>query len=131
MRKRYKLNFGSFEIKNNIIYGYINDGEHIHLERIQELQEIIELHFSNKTFGYISVRNSSYSIDPTIYGFLSELPNLSCFAIVYPDYIGNSNYELEKHFYHGQIRRFQDVEHAADWVMERNSITDFAKDTTP
>lgn len=131
MRKKYEFDFGLFEFENNVVYGHIKSGSHISLSHVSQLLELSEIHFKQRTFGYISVRSTSYSIDPTVYGYLNQIANLSSIAVVFPSCKRIRDISLEKHFFNGYMRRFENLEMAKAWVFERNSISEFAKNTTP
>lgn len=115
--KIYELDFGNIEVYSNVAVGIVNDGIDFNLEHISALINIAEIHFSNKNFGYISLRRNSYALDPSVYKYLKELPNLKGIAIVSDNELFKHNFKIEKYFYGNKMKLFQNVDSASEWVQ--------------
>lgn len=115
--KIYELDFGNIEVYSNVAVGIVNDGIDFNLEHISALINIAEIHFSNKNFGYISLRKNSYALDPSVYKYLKELPNLKGIAIVSDNELFKHNFKIEKYFYGNKMKLFKNVDSASEWVQ--------------
>jgi len=115
--KIYELDFGNIEVYSNLAVGIVNDGVDFNLEHISALINIAEIHFSNKNFGYISLRKNSYALDPSVYKYLKELPNLKGIAIVSDNELFKHNFKIEKYFYGNSMKLFKNVDLASEWIQ--------------
>ncbi|NKI28329.1 STAS/SEC14 domain-containing protein [Arenibacter sp. 6A1] len=117
--KEYMLESGLVKVYNDYVISIFNEGTTITLERLLQLLRIMEIHYENKNFGYISIRKNSYAIDPMIYSYLRELDCLKAFAIVSVKEIDMYNFNIEKLFYKKPMKFFIDQENALTWVKRR------------
>lgn len=115
--KNYELDFGNIEVYSNVAVGIVNDGVDFNLEQISALINIAEIHFSHKAFGYISLRKNSYALDPSIYKYLKELPNLKGIAIVSNNELFKHNFKIEKYFYGNKMKLFKNTDTATEWIQ--------------
>lgn len=121
--KCYKLEIGEVVVYEDFMVAKLNEGIILTLERTFELIGISEIHFRDKNFGYITLRDNSYSIDPTIYIHIKNLSNLKAFAIVSAKAADKHNFKIEKHFFEPKpMRLFDTKEEAILWV-KRQLIT--------
>lgn len=117
--REYKLDVGTVQVFDNYLVGNFDEGSTITLERAYQIIGISEIHFRGKDFGFISLRQNSYAIDPTIYTYLRQLDNLKAFAIVSVKEIDMHNFKIEKLFYKKQMKFFIEFDNALAWVKRR------------
>ncbi|NJB70417.1 hypothetical protein GGR42_000879 [Saonia flava] len=117
--REYHLDIGIVQVYDNYMVSTINEGATLSLERAYQIIGIAEIHFRDKNFGYISLRQNSYAIDPTIYNYIREIENLKAFAIVSVKEIDMHNFNIEKLFYKKQMKFFIKYENALQWVKRR------------
>ncbi len=120
--REYHLDIGKVQVFENYMVLIFDEGATLTLERAYQIIGISEIHFREKLFGIISLRNHSYAIDPTIYNYLRELKNLKAFAIVSVKEIDMHNFKIEKLFYKKAMKFFIDFENALAWVKRRASV---------
>ncbi len=114
MYKKTRLSFCTIEIYEHTIVGTIDDGVDLTLEKSSEIIEVAINHFKSEPFVYIANRRHSYSVDPIIYKYNSELKNLKGFAIVI-DNLYDNTIEIEKIFSHKPIDTFESLDDALAW----------------
>lgn len=117
--REYKLDVGKVQVYDNYMVASFDEGSTITLERAYQIIGISEIHFRGKDFGFISLRQNSYAIDPTIYTYLRQLENLKAFAIVSVKEIDMHNFKIEKLFYKKQMKFFIEFDNALTWVKKR------------
>lgn len=117
--KEYHLDIGRVQVFKNHLVAIFDEGATVTLERAYQIIGISEIHFRDKNFGYISLRQNSYAIDPTIYTYLRELKNLKAFAIVSVKEMDMHNFKIEKLFYKKPMKIFIDYNNALKWVKRR------------
>src|SRR5690606_11182643 len=115
--KIYELDFGNIEVYSNLAVGIVNDGIDFNLEHISALINIAEIHFGSKDFGYISLRKNSYALDPSVYKYLKELPNLKGIAIVSNNELFKHNFKIEKYFFGNNMKLFKNIDSANEWIQ--------------
>ncbi|WP_405206084.1 hypothetical protein [Aquimarina sp. LLG6339-5] len=114
----YLLDFGLIEIFEDYIKVTINEGVTVSPEHNDVLLEMVEKHYKNKAFLYLTHRINSYSVNPTIYLETAKIENLIGFAVVSDNPIQIKQTKLEKAFFNKELRRFDDVESALQWKNE-------------
>ncbi|WP_224483181.1 STAS/SEC14 domain-containing protein [Robertkochia aurantiaca] len=119
--KTHRLEIGTFHIYPRHVIGILDEGVDINLENFHQLIALAEMHFEFKKFSYISFRTNSYSLDPTLYGYLEHLENLKGIAIVSHRERDHHSYKVEKYFCKKRMKIFRDLNHAVTWA---NSIID-------
>lgn len=117
--REYQLEIGKVQVFDNYMVSIFDEGATLTLERAYQIIGISEIHFRNKSFGFISLRKNSYAIDPTIYNYLKELENLKAFAIVSVKEIDMHNFKIEKLFYKKPMKFFIEYDNALKWVKRR------------
>ena len=85
------------------------------------LISIAEKYFKDSSFGYITHRINSYSVDPRIYFETSKIENLVAFAIVSSKKIDKSNAEIEKLFFKKPFKHFVELDDAIKWIHTKVS----------
>ncbi|WP_340066621.1 STAS/SEC14 domain-containing protein [Ascidiimonas aurantiaca] len=115
--KKYELEIGKVEVYKNYMIAYLNEGIILSLERAYELNGISEIHFGNRDFAYIAVRNHSYSVDPFIYTHTKKIKNLKAFAVVSKMELLKHSFKIEQHFFGDKpMKMFNNIEEALQWV---------------
>ena len=118
MKKLYKLKFGEVHIHDFYVKAIIAEGVIIDKKNSDTIIELAVKHFPKNSFGYITHRIHSYSVDPTVYKDVAEIKNLVGFAIV----TGNSkrlkNSDFEQFFIKKPSKAFKELEDAIVWVKE-------------
>jgi len=117
--REYQLEIGKIQVYDNYMVSIFDEGATLTLERAFQIIGISEIHFRNKSFGYISLRKHSYAVDPTVYTYLRELDNLKAFAIVSLKEIDMHNFKIEKLFYKKAMKFFIEYDNALTWVKRR------------
>ena len=117
--KEYHLDIGKVQVFKNHLVAIFDEGATLTLERAYQIIGISEIHFRERNFGYISLRQNSYAIDPTIYNYLRELKNLKALAIVSVKEMDMHNFKIEKLFYKKPMKLFVDYNNAKKWVKRR------------
>ena len=117
--KEYHLDIGKVQVFKNHLVAIFDEGATLTLERAYQIIGISEIHFRDRNFGYISLRQNSYAIDPTIYNYLRELKNLKALAIVSVKEMDMHNFKIEKLFYKKPMKLFVDYNNAKKWVKRR------------
>ncbi|PKA99573.1 hypothetical protein B0O79_3285 [Flavobacteriaceae bacterium MAR_2009_75] len=117
--REYQLDVGKVQVYENYMVALFDEGATLTLERVYQIIGISEIHFRNKSFGYISLRKNSFAVDPTIYTYLRQLENLKAFAIVSVKEIDMHNFKIEKLFYKKPMKFFIEYDNALKWVKRR------------
>tara|TARA_R100001132_G_C3254297_1_gene80399 strand:+ start:625 stop:993 length:369 start_codon:yes stop_codon:yes gene_type:complete len=118
LKKLYKLKFGEVHIHDFYVKAVIAEGAIIDKKNSDAIIELAVKHFPKDSFGYITQRIHSYSVDPTVYKDVAEIKNLVGFAIV----TGNSkrlkNSDFERFFIKKPSKAFKELDEAIRWVKE-------------
>ncbi|MBW1296779.1 STAS/SEC14 domain-containing protein [Aquimarina litoralis] len=114
----YKTDFGLAEIYDDYIKVIINEGITVTPEDNNTLLEMVNNHFKNKPFVYISHRIHSYSINPIVYFETAKIKTLVGLAVVSNDPIQKSQTQIEKTFFNKEFKHFNDMDAALAWKAE-------------
>ena len=118
MNRSVDLGIGVLEFYDHFVIGLVNpDIDFGQSERLLFLMACLE-HFKEKPFGYISVRTSSYSINPLIYMELNKVESLKAFAVVYYSLLVKGNAQLEGQFYKKPFGIFDTQSEAINWILQ-------------
>ncbi len=117
--QEYRLETALVQVFENYMVVIFDEGSTLTLERAYQIIGISEIHFRGKDFGYISWRQNSYAVDPTVYTYLRQLENLKAFAIVSIKEIDMHNFKIEKLFYKKQMKFFIEYDNALVWIKQR------------
>lgn len=112
----YNLPSAELFIFDEFLVCQIREGMEIHPEHSQNLNEIIQKHFSGKNIVYVSNRVNSYSVDPLTYVETEKIPNLVAIAMVPETPIMKQNAEFEKNFFDKPYEIFDTLSQAIQWV---------------
>ena len=102
--REYQLDIGKVQVFEDYMVSIFDEGSTITKERVFQIIGIMEIHFRNKNFGYISLRKNSYAIDPMVYNQIREIENIKAFAVVSIKEIDMHNFNFEKLFYYETVR---------------------------
>ncbi|MFC5044982.1 hypothetical protein ACFSTE_20840 [Aquimarina hainanensis] len=111
----YNFDFCAAEIHSDYIKTIINEGATIVPEHNKILKQVVDLHFQDKPFVYITHRVNSYSVNPTVYIETSKIPNLIAFAVVSDNPMQETLTQLEKPFFKKEFALFRTMEDALIW----------------
>ncbi|TVZ23023.1 hypothetical protein JM84_1939 [Dokdonia sp. Hel_I_63] len=118
MKNIREFEFGKIQIEENFVIGIMKEGSHVDRESNQLLLSFCKDYFNGKSFGYISHRLNSYSVDPTVYMDAGNHPGLKAIAVVIDNPLIKSNVALEKQFYNQPFESFYSVEDAKEWLSK-------------
>ncbi|SHI49690.1 hypothetical protein [Aquimarina spongiae] len=114
----YNLDFCDLDVYENYVISRIHEGVTTTPENLKIFAKLIDIHYKNKPFVYISHRVHSFSINPIIHAESSKIPNLMGFAVVSPDPQQKQQFEMEKMFFKKDFRLFETLKEAIDWKEE-------------
>lgn len=117
--REYQLDIGKVQVFDDYMVSIFDEGSTITKERVFQLIGIMEIHFRNKNFGYISLRKHSYAIDPMVYNQIREIENIKAFAVVSIKEIDMHNFNIERLFYKKPMKFFIDQDNALLWIKRR------------
>ncbi|MCM4168909.1 hypothetical protein KCTC52924_02608 [Arenibacter antarcticus] len=117
--KEYQLEIGKVQVFEDYMVSIFDEGTTITQEGLFQILGIIEIHFRNKNFGFISLRKHSYAIDPMTYIQLREISNLKALAVVSIKEIDMHNFNIEKLFYKKTMKFFINIDNALIWIKRR------------
>lgn len=121
--REYQLDIGKVQVFDDHMISIFNEGITMTKERVFQLIGIMEIHFRNKNFGYISLRKNSYAIDPMVYNQIREIENMKAFAVVSIKEIDMHNFNIERLFYKKPMKFFIDQDNALRWIKRRVRTT--------
>lgn len=123
IKKTFKTNIGNVFLFPNYLVVEYNEGIDITFENHYEVSVIIETHFKDKFFGFITNRINSYSIDLKDAKYFNKaFPNCKAYGIVNYKHTHKSIIEIENKFFDFNRRTFADLLEAVNWV-ENTLIT--------
>ncbi|WP_026810845.1 hypothetical protein [Arenibacter latericius] len=117
--REYQLEIGKIQVYDDYMISIFDEGSTVNGERLFQILGIIEIHFRDKNFGFISLRKYSYAIDPMIYNQLREIENLKALAVVSIKEIDMHNFNIERLFYKKNMKFFIDLDNALAWIKRR------------
>lgn len=119
--REYQLDIGLVQVFDNYMVTIFKEGVTLTLERAYQIIGIAEIHFHEKSFGFISHRQNAYAIDPAIYNYLRELENIKAFAIVSLKEMDMHNFKVEKLFFKKPMKFFIEYKNAVKWIRRKLS----------
>lgn len=111
----YNLGFCQMDIHDNHAVTTINEGVTILPEHNKIFLQIVDTHFRNKPFIYISNRVYSYAINPIVYLETAKVPNLAGFAVVSRNPEQKMLTQVEKAFLGKEFFLFKTLDEALLW----------------
>ncbi|WP_271768158.1 hypothetical protein [Aquimarina algiphila] len=114
----YNFDFCHIEIYNDYIKAVMKAGITVSPEHNTILLQVVERHFKNKPFVYLTHRINSYAVNPTIYLETAKIKNLVGFAVVSNDPKQIMQTKVEKIFFGKEFKQFDTIEAALNWKNE-------------
>lgn len=111
----YDFYFCHVEIYNDYLKVIMKEGVTVSPEYNDVLLQIVELHFKNKAFVYVTHRINSYAINPTIYLETVKIKNLVGFTVVSDNPRQKMQTKVEKIFFEKEFQQFDTMEAALEW----------------
>ena len=108
----YDFYFCHIEIYDDYVKTIMKEGVTVSPEHNNVLLHIVEKHFKNKAFGYITQRINSYAVNPTIYLETAKIKNLIGFIVVSSDPKQKMQPKVEKIFFGKEFKQFDTLEEA-------------------
>lgn len=110
------FDFGKVKIQDDIVVAEMKEGVTIDINYTIELLQFCKNQFKEKTYGYISNRVNSYSVNPTVYLYTAKNSNVRAIAIVSADPIHRKNAAIERQFFQYPFEVFATLEEATAWI---------------
>lgn len=122
----YKLEmpFGTFYLFGKFYVAEINEGVHLNYTKLRAIfEEIIDFYGKDAKIGFISNRIHTYSTEPHVFNIVDmEFPILVASGFVVYNERAYRNATLEKIITRKNIRRFNDLEEAIEWVTNLKEL---------
>lgn len=116
MSINYEFGFGLLTVHEEYVVAKMNYGMTIDDRMLEDYDMIINRHYSQKNFGYITIREHSYAVNPSVYKAVSRYPNLKGIAVVDPYLRSKLTFPVEKMFFEGPMHRFSTEHKAVSWI---------------
>ncbi len=117
--------FHYYDIGNAEIYVFddflikqVKEGAFISDDETELFVEIIEKHFKNKNFAFISNRVTSYSVNPLIYNAANKILNLVAFAVITNDEKMLEISRFENKFHNKPFNHFENLSDTILWTSK-------------
>lgn len=115
--KQYHLSLGTVYFFENYFIAEFNEGTDIDFFNFQEIHDLVQEHFGDSPFGFISNRINSYSINLNHAELFNiSYPNLKAYAVVVYKSLSEKIFELENIFFEFNRKAFNDMNDAVKWV---------------
>ena len=114
--KEAKFDFGTIQIIDNIVIAEMNEGIVFNQANNLQLLQFCHQILGDRSYGYISNRTNSYTIDPTVYIQASAVKNIEAIAVVCTDASNKSNASVEKIFFDNPFETFDTLDQAKNWI---------------
>lgn len=116
--KKVSLKSGNLYFFKKFIITEMNEGVHFNWEMAQDsIAEAYEHYGEDNKVAYISNRVNSYSVNAQDWlKFYQHRHHLEAIAIVAYNKVGLMNVEIEKIFNQTQLRKFNKLDDAVNWV---------------
>lgn len=117
--------FHYYDIGNAEIYVFddflikqVKEGAFISDDETELFVEIIEKHFKNKNFAFISNRVASYTVNPLVYSAAKKIPNLVAFAVISTDEKMRETSRFENKFHNKPFELFENLSDTILWTSK-------------
>ncbi|MEB3347945.1 hypothetical protein U6A24_20895 [Aquimarina gracilis] len=114
----YTLDFCDLDVYEDYVVSRIYEGVTTTPEMLKVFLKLMDLHYKNKPFIYISHRVHSFSINPAIHAESSKIPNLLGIAVVSTDVMQKEQIKMERFFFKKDFELFHTIEEALVWKEE-------------
>lgn len=113
-----RYDFGEFIVYKDFVMGVIEEGVVFDKKHHELVLKMCREQFKDRSFGYISNRIFSYTLDPMVYWKMSKLKNLIAIAIVSDDKVSACrSYKIERFLFRGNLRYFDNLNAAQKWIF--------------
>lgn len=110
------FDFGKVKIQEHIVIAEMKEGITFDTNYNTEFLTYCKNHFKGETYGYISNRIHSYSVNPTVYLDTAKNSNIRAIAIVSSNPINKGNANIERQFFEYPFEVFSTLEQAIEWM---------------
>ncbi|PKV51247.1 hypothetical protein ATE84_3321 [Aquimarina sp. MAR_2010_214] len=118
--KQYDLEMGKVFFYENYLIIEVAEGVCFDYEKAEVLSLLTNLHFGDRSFGYVSHRVNSYSLEAIDYMKIQDVfPNMKAFAAVTYNELQKTSIRIENMFHQDGIVSFDNIEEAIKWVTEK------------
>lgn len=111
----YDLEFCEAKIYHDYAIVIMKEGITVSPKYLGTFKNIVNKHYKNQPFVYISHRIHSYSVNPITHIQSSKVPNLVALAVVSDDPKQKLQTKIESTFFGKQFRHFKTMEEALSW----------------
>lgn len=122
----HELDIGNLHFLKNMVFSEIKEGKHLSIQNTKEYFNLISDFYGNNSFGYVSNRINTYSIEALdLPKFTNVLTSLKIFATVDYSHFNRMNTEIEKQFCKVPYLGFESIIDSYNYVndyLERNTI---------
>ncbi|WP_299210346.1 hypothetical protein [uncultured Dokdonia sp.] len=112
------FDFGKVKIQEHIVIAEMKEGITFDTNYNTVFLTFCKNHFKEKTYGYISNRIHSYSVNPTVYLDTAKNSNIRAIAIVSSDPMNQGNAHVERQFFEHPFEVFSTLDQAIKWMNE-------------
>ncbi len=114
----YDLDFCTAELYNDYAIVVMKHGVTVSPKYINTFLDIVNKHYKNRPFVYISHRINSYSVNPATHLESSKVPSLIGVAVVSNDPLQEAQTKVEKPFFKKEFEHFNSLDEALQWKDE-------------
>ncbi|MAZ73388.1 MAG: hypothetical protein CMC70_09600 [Flavobacteriaceae bacterium] len=116
--KTIVLSFTTLTIYDNFLVSTIHEGKLFDTPQLEQLQEIFDIYFPAKNFGFIANRKYDYTVNPVCYTNTSAIDRMVGMAVLcYSD----ANYQTAKFtkpFFRKPLEAFFSFKECEDWINQ-------------
>lgn len=113
------VDLGELYFFKHFLIAEFNEGVNITFENFNKVRILVENHFGDSEFGFISNRKNSYSIVITdAPQFNSTFKNLKAYATVTYTSFASKVIIMENHFFKFNRKNFTELDRAIQWIKE-------------
>lgn len=116
MPKSLSYIFCNVDVYDHYMIVVMKPGVHLTPNHNKILEEIVNTHYYDRPFVYLTHRIHSYSVDPAIYFETAKIENLAGFGVIAEVPVSGGNAEIEKLFMNKPFEIFSDLEIAITWA---------------
>ena len=110
--------FGDVELFDHYMIVVMRQNVHISPDYNAILVELVNEHYKDIPFVYLTHRINSYTVDPAIYLETAKIRNLVGFGVIAKAPLAAGNATLEKLFMNKPFEIFKDLDEAVKWAKE-------------
>ena len=120
MNREHLFSFCRLELLDTYAVATCNEGVHVDLDEIKEIEAVLQKVYSGEKFGMIANRENHYSVNPLAIKKLFSDKCLIAGAIVGSEFITRLNAEIENEIVDGApIGFFTNMSAAIKWIEDK------------